>query len=283
MSVLQLFPPDGSGQNLQGLYLAMNLHQQASADDVFIYANYIASLDGRIAMEKAGSGEFEVPASIANPRDWRLYQELAAQSDVMLTSARYFRQLAKGCAQDLLPVGKGDDYADLVRWRREHGLKLQPDVMVLSSSLDLPLAALQSLTDRQVIIVTGSSSETNKRALLEAAGFPVLLAGEGRIVEGGRLKQLLIEYGYRSAYMIAGPEVHGALLSAGVLDELFLTTHLSLLGGDRFYTIAGRELGKTVGLQIQSLYLDQLDAGSQLFARFRVCDREPLTDMEVGS
>jgi len=269
MSVLQLFPPDGQNRALHGLYRSLNLHRQTAAGDVLIYANYIASVDGRIALPKRGSSEMEVPAAIANPRDWRLYQELAAQADVMLTSARYFRQLAKGCAQDLLPVGAGDVYADLVQWRREQGLKPQPDVMVLSSSLDLPLAALQSLTDRQVIIVTGAGADAARRAALEADGFKVLVAG-ARQVEGGALKQLLIQHGYRSAYMIAGPEVHGTLLSAGVLDELFLTTHLSLLGGDSFYTIAGGKLDKPVDLRMLSLYLDQQDAGSQLFARFRM-------------
>jgi len=267
MSVLQLFPPGGQMMPLQGLYQAMNLHRQAAAGDVLIYANYIASVDGRIALPKAGSDEFEVPAAIANKRDWRLYQELAAQSDVMLTSARYFRQLAKGCAQDLLPVGAGDAYADLLGWRVQQGLKPQPDVMVLSSSLDLPLASLHSLSDRKVMVVTGTASDAAKRAALEAEGFPVLIAGDVQ-VEGEMLRRLLIKHGYRSAYMIAGPAVHGTLLSAGVLDELFLTTHLSLLGGDSFYTIAGRELEKPVGLLIRSLYLDQQDAGSQLFARF---------------
>jgi len=270
MSVLQLFPADGQNRALHGLYRSLNLHRQAAAGDVLIYANYIASVDGRIALPKRGSNEMEVPAAIANRRDWRLYQELAAQSDVMLTSARYFRQLAKGCAQDLLPVGAGDAYADLLQWRREQGLKPQPDVMVLSSSLDLPLAALQSLTDRNVMIVTGAGADAGKCAALEAEGFRVLVGGNGGQVDGGALKQLLITEGYRSAYMIAGPEVHGTLLSAGVLDELFLTTHLSLLGGDSFYTISGRQLHETVRLELRSLYLDQHDAGSQLFARYGI-------------
>jgi len=271
MSILQLFPEDGQSINLHGLYLAMNLHRQAAVDDVFIYANYIASIDGRIALSTNDSSEFEVPAAITNPRDWRLYQELAAQSNVLLTSARYFRQLAQGCAQDLLPVSLDDAYTDLAQWRRQQGLKIQPDVMVLSSSLDLPLAALQSLTDRQVLIVTGAAADAGKRAVLEAEGFQVLLAGD-RQVEGGALKELLIAHGYRSAYMIAGPEVHDALLSAGVLDELFLTMHLSLLGGDSFYTITGKQLEIPVGLQLRTLYLDQQDTDSQLFARFRIGD-----------
>jgi len=96
--VLQLYPASHRQRTLNGLYLGLNLHRQAEIGDVLIYANYIASVDGRIAVRDEGSGEFVVPPAIANKRDWRLYQELAAQADVMLTSARYFRQLATGVA-----------------------------------------------------------------------------------------------------------------------------------------------------------------------------------------
>jgi len=43
-----------------------------------------------------------VPDSVANPRDWRLFQELAAQADVLVMSARHLRELAAGAAQDSL-------------------------------------------------------------------------------------------------------------------------------------------------------------------------------------
>ncbi|MDQ6992419.1 MAG: dihydrofolate reductase family protein [Mariprofundus sp.] len=269
MSLLQLFPVTGKSHALQGLYISLALQKQADQGDVYIYANFIASVDGRIALPSAQAHTFMVPPSIANLRDWRLYQELAAQSDVMITSARYFRQLAAGSAQDLLPVGQSEAYADLAVWRQDRGMKLQPDVMVLSASLDIPLAALSSLVDRRVMIVTGADADVFKRKELELNGFEVFVAGE-HDVEGQMLKQLLITEGYRSAYMIAGPGVHSTLISAGVLDELFLTTHLSLLGGDSFYTIAGDLQGKAARLQMQSLYMDQQDAGSQLFYRFTI-------------
>ena len=105
MTVLRLYPAPQQKIPLKGLYLSLSLHRQAESGEVFIYANFIASLDGRISLLDA-HGEQGVPASLANKRDWRLYQELAAQSDIMLTSARYFRQLARGNAQDLLPVGR---------------------------------------------------------------------------------------------------------------------------------------------------------------------------------
>jgi len=271
--VIQLYPPLDSPlqaqQALNGLYLGLNLHRQADVGNVLIYANYIASLDGRIAVHDANRNEFVVPPSIANPRDWRLYQELAAQADVMLTSARYFRQLAKGDAQDLLPVGREAAYADLGRWRLEQGMEPQPDVVVFSNSLDIPAAALENVQDRRVLIGTSERAEDAQVSRLEALGCRVVLVGAER-VEGILLKRYLAEHGYRSAYMIAGPAVHRTLLADGVLDDLFLTTHLSVLGGSQMHTMLSGHLDQPAQMTLQRLYLDQHRASGQLFAHYTI-------------
>jgi len=269
MTVLQLYPAPQQEMALKTLYLSRQLHRQAALGDMLIYANYIASLDGRISLPDV-NGEQGVPATLANKRDWRLYQELAAQSDIMLTSARYFRQLAKGNAQDLLPVGAGDDYADLRDWRNAQGLKAQPDVAIISASLDIPQAALEKVQDRRVLVLTTECADTAKSAALEALGIKVILAGK-RLVEGERLKQVLASNGYRSAYMIAGPGLHATLVQAGVLDYLFLTTRHMLLGGDDFSTIMQGELNTPVDLELVSRYLDA--HSGQDFACYRFTGR----------
>jgi len=261
-----LIPQKGGNQALKGLYLACELHKQAVDGDAFIYSNYIASLDGRIALREPHSHEFSVPKSIANPRDWRLYQELAAQADIMLTSARYFRQLAKGCAQDLLPVGKGEDYNDLRHWRKQHGLRSQPDVMIVSASLDIPLDSLTSISDRKIWVITTSSASEERKSALKAVGASILIGGE-TTVQGDLLKEHLIALGYRSAYMIAGPQIHHMLLKAGVLNRMFLTTHLSLLGHDAFHTILQGNMSP-VSCELSSLYLDV--KGQQMFGQYRI-------------
>jgi len=264
--ILQLYPKGGSEKPLQGLYLAHQLHKRASEHEVFIYSNYIASLDGRIAIRDADSGEYAVPGAIANVRDWRLYQELAAQSDIMLTSARYFRQLDKGCAQDLLPVGQGKAYDDLRVWRERQGLAPQPDIMIISSSLDIPLRSLASLSNRKIWLVTTEQASPTKKKALQAMGVGILIAGETR-VEGQKLQQHLIKQHYRSAYMIAGPQVHQTLLQSGVLNRMFLTTHLSLLGQDSFHTILQGDM-PPISCELTSLYLDT--EGQQMFGQYRI-------------
>ena len=266
MHVQSLFPKHQTNIPLKQLYLPLCLHQEAKAGDVLIYSNYIASLDGRIALRDGQTHEFSVPASIGNKRDWRLYQELAAQADVMITSARYFRQLDQGCAQDLLPVGQEPDYADLAVWRAEEGLKLQPDIVIVSASLDIPLAAIQSLQDRRIWVLTVQGADATRCKQLEDVGVSVVQLSAVK-VQGKALRDFLIEQGYRSAYMIAGPAIHHTLLADGVLNRLFLTTHFSLLGQNDFHTILQGDMAPVM-TELRSLYLD--NNGKQMFAQYDI-------------
>lgn len=268
MSVLRLYPTPQEKRPLEGLYLDLNLHRQAREGEVLIYANYIASLDGRISVSGA-DGEQQVPESIANERDWRLYQELAAQSDVLLTSARYFRQLARGTAQDLLPVGQAPAYTDLAEWRQRQGMAPQPAVAVLSRSLDIPDAALDAVQGRDCYLFTTEQADAVAVARLKERGIEVIAAGRTD-VEGALLRRELVRLGLRSAYMVAGPQVHGTLLAAGALDRLFLTQHYSLLGGTAFHTILEGELPAPSRLKLLSLYLDGEPEHPQGFCQFAV-------------
>ena len=263
MTVLRLYPAPQRQLSLQGLYLGLGLHRRAAPGGILIYANYIASIDGRISLPDT-SGEQGVPASLANRRDWRLYQELAAQADIMLTSARYFRQLAQERAQDLLPVGKDDAYADLAGWRLDQGLNPQPDVAILSVSLDIPEAALEAVRDRRVLVLTGGNAPAEKVERLERLGVLVLVCGEGG-VEGKSVRRMLVAEGYRAAYLIAGPGVFHSMLNGG-LDLLFLTQRHRLLGGEDFRTILQEGLDRPLDLRLCSLYLDETDAPGQSFA-----------------
>jgi riboflavin biosynthesis pyrimidine reductase len=267
MDLIRLLPTPSEQMPLEGAYLGLGLHRQAGDGDILIYANYIASLDGRISLRDAATGEFGVPASLANGRDWRLYQELAAQADVMIVSARYMRQLAKGMAQDLLPVGQGEAYRDLLDWRAAEGLAAQPDVVIVSTSLDIPPEALDRITDRRVLVATAADADAAAVSELETRGIEVVTAGEVQ-VEGRTLRRALIGRGYRGAYMIAGPGVHRMLLADGALDRLFLTTRHRLLGGRDFHTIVEADLPAPVRLMLQALYLDT--EGEQHFADYRV-------------
>jgi len=65
-NILQLYPVTQQQRALKGLYLELNLCEQAAAGDVLIYSNYIASVDGRISVRDNDSAEFVVPKALAN-------------------------------------------------------------------------------------------------------------------------------------------------------------------------------------------------------------------------
>ena len=110
----------------------------------------------------AHSTTHTVPAATVNPRDWRLYQELAGQADLLVTSGRYFRQCLLGEAQDQLPVGKQAEFSDIRDWRLAQGLREQPDIAILSGSLDIPLAALEPYRHRRILVITGEASDQTR-------------------------------------------------------------------------------------------------------------------------
>ncbi len=264
----RLWPGPEARRSLRGLHLDLPL--APAADGLLLFSNYIVSLDGRISRADGAGGQ-EVPPALANARDWRLYQELAARSDVLIVSGRYFRQLAAGRAQAMLPVDVGA-HPDLARWRAGRGMSPQPDLVVLSASLDLPPDALARFADRRIVVMTGKEAGSEAARRLEANGVEVARcdAAGGPGVDGGWLRRQLVERGWRLACMIAGPAVHRTLLAAGALDEMFLTLRHMLLGGDDFTTIVEGGLPAEVSLSLAHLWLDEGDEPGQFFSRWRV-------------
>ncbi len=254
--ILELYPNSGQTHALEGLYLQPFPEQ---TDAPFIYTNYITSLDGRIALPSADHRSHQVPPAIANSRDWRLFQELAAQADLLISSARYFRQSAEQEAQAELPVGLSPAFDDLREWRIRHDLSPQPDIAIFSASLDIPVKALRAYAERKIYIITGAGAdETRIQEITRESHAQVIQCGDSRQVDTTQLKPILGELGYRRIYAIAGPSVLHALVHGNALDRLYLTTAHCLLGGQEFDTIAwGPEFSPACNLPLRALYLDR--------------------------
>ncbi|MHB1214063.1 MAG: RibD family protein [Thiobacillus sp.] len=255
-TVMQLYPPPSQAVALQGLYLQPDTGRRDSQRPL-VYTSFITSLDGRIAIEQPANGERSVPQSIANPWDWRLFQELAARADVLLVSAHFFRKLAQGAAPGRLPVSDDPAYADLHEWRAAQRLSPQPAMVVLSSSLDLPMADTIDALHRRVCVATGDQADRGAIARMEHAGADVLRAGKGNKVEGGRLIERLAAEGYRNIFSIAGPSVLETLLRAQVLDRIYLTQVHRLIGGKSYNTLLeGGLLRPPADFSLKTLYFD---------------------------
>ncbi|GAB4581978.1 MAG: hypothetical protein Fur0022_47300 [Anaerolineales bacterium] len=261
--VLQLYPTPTQSLPLHGLYLAHNLRRFAEETETpFVYTNYITSLDGRIAIPhptlRHSSGQarpgLTIPKAIANERDWRLFQELAVQADVLITSGRYLRDYAEGRAQEILTVYANPRFADLAEWRTAQGLPPYPALAVISASLDFPIP--RELAERTVLVFTIEEADPNRIRELERQGTQVIV-GEKTTVDGAKLVAALSARGYRTIYNATGPKVMHLLLKAGVLNRLYLTHANRILGGEPFSSIVeGDLLEPAADFRLQALYLD---------------------------
>jgi riboflavin biosynthesis pyrimidine reductase len=272
--VIRLLPQPYLELPLCGLYLAEEIRQiTRESSRAFIYSNYVVSLDGRIAVPSQ-KGKQVVPGSIGNPRDWRLFQELAVQADVLITSGRYLRNYNKRTSQDILEVYDDPVFTDLAAWRDANGLSRHPALAVLSRTLDFEIPQFLIEDQRLMFVVTTEDADQNAvRAILDQ-GAGVIFAGESEI-NGTRLKKNLVQKGFRTIYNTAGPKALHLLASEGILDRLYLTYVSRLLGGDPFSPVLeGDLLQPAIDLTLRSIYFDpHLPNGvGQLFVAY---DRSP--------
>ena len=269
-SITRIFPPPPQERPLEGAYLAHQLRDQRGVSgDAFVYANFVASLDGRIAIAHPSRPGLMVPKSTANDRDWRLFQELAAQADLILTTGRYLRDWADGRAQEILHL---DDprFAGLKGWRLERGLSPQPDLAIISGSLDFPIPEALNAGGRKALVFTSGAPDPARVREIEAKAGPVVVAGD-RDVDGVQMIERLGELGYRTIYSAAGPKVLHLLLEGGVLDRLYLTIANRLLGGKPYASIVdGELLEPAVDMQLNTVYYDPYGLGGlgQLFVSY---------------
>jgi riboflavin biosynthesis pyrimidine reductase len=255
--ILRLYPLPSAEISFEGAYLSENVRQYADqAGKPFVYANFITSLDGRIAVPSPGGTVVGMPKAITNPRDWRLFQELAAQADILISSGRYLRDWAAGRAQEILQVND-PRFADLLTWRRDHNLPPQADIVIISASLDFPIPPPLISGGRRFIVATIANPNPARVKEIEHLGGEVIFAGASS-VEGGLLVQSLADRGYRTIYSAGGPRILHLLLSSGVLDFLYITTANRLLGGAKFATLLeGLPLDPPIDTHLRHVYLDQ--------------------------
>lgn len=270
-SVLRLFPGPPENVALAGLYLADTVQALGSPAAPFVYASFVGSLDGRIALRDPRTGISRLPVEIASGNDFRLFLELQAQADCLVTHGGYLRDLAAGRLDDVLQIGTSAPGRDLPRWRAENGLSPQPAVVIASASLDFPIPDSLAAASQRVLIATGRRAPPNRVEALRARGHPVVFAGGGSSVEGAPLVRELGALGFRSLYLLAGPRMLSTMLRDGVLSRLYLTIAHRLLGGEQVHTMTvGPELGDAGRLDLSSLHYDAggPDGAGQWFARF---------------
>lgn len=235
-TVIRLQPLPHNEIKLHGLYLNHQLHQIGSTSEPFVYANFLSSIDGRIAVTDPATGLSSTPRCLTSIEDFRLFQELQAQADCMITHGGYMRSLASGRLGNILQVGLRKNAHDLASWRLYHGLTPQPDLVIASSSLDFTIPASLANHQQKVIIATDTNADPKRIQYWQQRGYEVMIAGN-KMVDGGQLTKLLAHLGYQTLYLIAGPQMLATMIHNQKLQRLYLTVNHQLLGGETFHTL----------------------------------------------
>ena len=266
--LLGLYPQTGQKHSLKGLYLAHRVHALGSTTDPFVYANFLSSLDGRIALEDTGRNTPPyIPKHITTASDFRLFMELHAQADCLITHGGYMRALSEKRLGNVLQV-KSDD---LVEWRRSNGLNPQPAVIIASASLNFPIHPSLHEHQQDCYIATGKNADAELIRYWQDRGYRILMTGEDQMVQGAALIQQLKKLGYKSIYLIAGPRMLDTMIREKQLSRLYLTITHQLIGGLDFRTLlTGPPLADEGNMKLNSLYyeLDSPPGSGQFFMQF---------------
>jgi riboflavin biosynthesis pyrimidine reductase len=275
--ILRLYPGPTQESALAGTYLAHRLHTLGTPAAPFVYANFVSSLDGRIALKDPVTGASHLPETLTSGNDFRLLLELQAQADCLITHGGYMRAIAEGRLDDILQVGTQEAARDLAQWREENGLAPQPAIVIASASLDFPVPDSPARHGQRVIVATGEEAAASGRVeAFRARGYEVILAGKGGSVEGAPLTRALGALGFRSLFLLAGPRMLDAMLRDRMLSRLYITVAHSILGGEAFHTLlSGPDLGAAGRLRMASLYYDatEPEGAGQWFAQFEPASR----------
>jgi riboflavin biosynthesis pyrimidine reductase len=282
----QVFPVQRQ-VSLEGLYLDERLMDLAmKLGRSLVLADYLTDQNEVIA--RAGKdGDFQIPAELKNASDWRLYQELMAQANVIISGGAYFKRLKARGAQDILyQFDPGQAFEQLGEWRLRAGYqKRSPDLAILSRRLDFELPNELVESGRRVVIFTTDAMANSARAKALQAGNTTIVGSGEPGVEGGRLIATLAgEMDYRVIMMVSGPHVLDLLLRAKRLDRLYVTRAQVEIPLDDPSTVQTMLLGGKVISELQEFRLAhqfrqasvETEAGSPISQSFLRYDRKDL-------
>ena len=266
----RLLPP-GDLATAEQIVTGLGLHERAGGVPVaggrerpYVVLNMVATLDGRATL-RGRSGP------ISGPADRALFHGLRSVVDAVMAGAGTMRTERYG------PIVPDPDRR---RLRTERGLRERPLACVVSVSLagltpELPLLAD---ADSSVIVLTPSPQSL---PVLPARVEYVRTRREDSSLDlAAALTELHDRLHVRTLLCEGGPHLNAQLLSAGLVDELFLSISPLLVGGGALAgaapaepepplrILAGPDLPAPAPLQLCAV----LEHDSHLFLRYRVRD-----------
>ncbi len=230
-----------------------------------LYANFVSSVDGVVALADAGAESGRVISGDSEP-DRFVMALLRACADAVLIGAGTFRHAGGSFwrPESVYPGAVGA-FVDL---RRQLGLRPNPLLVIVTASgrIDRSQPALA-----ESLIITTPEGEDHLRGVLPAGARIAVV--DARPIGGRALMEILDAEKLRVVLTEGGPSLVGLLLREGLVDELFLTTSPRLFG--RKENDGNKSLVQ--GVDLAGLSLDLLGVRrheSHLFLRYAVTPRK---------
>ncbi|MCE8003554.1 bifunctional diaminohydroxyphosphoribosylaminopyrimidine deaminase/5-amino-6-(5-phosphoribosylamino)uracil reductase RibD [Billgrantia ethanolica] len=186
----------------------------------FVRLKMAMSLDGRTAMQ---SGESQW---ITGPHARAEVQRLRASASAIMTGVDSI--IFDNSRLTVRAAQLGLDDADAIAER-------QPLRVVVDTQLRMPQAAACLRESGRTLVATVSGYDPERRARLEAAGAEVLVlptGDDGRVDLAALLRYLSEQELVNELLLETGATLAGAMLDAGLVDEMQLFVAPTLLGGE---------------------------------------------------
>ncbi len=253
-----------------------------------VLADFLTDKNGIVATSDK-PGHFQIPAELRNASDWGLFQELLAQSEVVISGGAYFKSLAasENHAQDILfqfEIGKG--FEKLGQWRLDAGYKKRsPDVAIVTRDLDIKFPEGLTNGSRKILIFTTDAFANSERGRALANANTIIIGSGKTGVDGSRMITTLAEgMGYRVIMMASGPSILELLLAANKLDLLYITQaqlELPVVSPARVQTILseGKTIDELQGFRLTHEYFQEnvvTEAATRISQLFRRYDRKQI-------
>jgi riboflavin biosynthesis pyrimidine reductase len=196
----------------------------APPDRPYAVLNMVMSVDGKVAIDGIEKG-------LGSAVDHRLMRELRVHADIVLNGAETLRRT--GASPRL-----GYDDLEALRAARVRPLPL---AATLSRSGDLPLERIFfTAQDFEALVYLSESCPAERRAVVEAAGRPVVMLPAGDELPA-MLRHMRHEFGAKLLLLETGPTLNAELFALDAIDEFFVTVGPLIVGGAASPTPVGGE------------------------------------------
>ena len=208
-----------------------------------------ASMDGKTALDNGASKWLTSDAARKDGHAWR----------------------ARSCA---VLTGSGTVLADNPRLDvRLVPTERQPKLVVLDGRLETPLDAQLFGVDRACHIYT-ASQDAARRAALQALGASIhYLPGGGQRVDLTSMMRDLAEQEVNELHVEAGAALNGALLAAGLVDEMVLYLAPKMIGRGRDMASFGPLTALSEAIELDFVSSERIGPDLRIVARIAGRDR----------